>query len=402
MIGISFQSQQYYDYQDLKSLQDILKIDSIGSNFIYEDEQIIEYQIDRSKCLRLSDLIYLIKEKYFKLYLGQLLTLFNNLLEKVIQLQIEHNINHQYLDDNRIWLIFQDSNQCLNINYTYINYTIAFTGYQCQLYEQGQDLIIPAEQKIQQIIKDILNNFKNNKIYINDSQKDKIIKYIYDPIITECNKQNIQNTLKLLLDIQKQFKFNKEKQTIELDQNIIQLIDTSIIKKGIVQDYWKELIQNIIGESSFIIENVIISQIKHLIINLEHSSYHLIIYDKDVEVVNQLKSFQDKYKSIFEKKAQNIIQQQFENTLNKQMENYKFDIYEEEKKNILNSLLNRILKMKLNKYFQNSPHYFFKTDSNQLLQYQLNLITKLSQPIIIEEVELLIDFKNQMMIDQLI
>ncbi|CAD8088344.1 unnamed protein product [Paramecium primaurelia] len=402
MIGISFQSQQYYDYQDLKSLQDILKIDSIGSNYIYEDEQIIEYQIDRSKCLRLSDLIYLINEKYFKLYLGQLLTLFNNLLEKVIQLQIEHNINHQYLDDNRIWLIFQDSNQCLNINYTYINYTIAFTGYQCQLYEQGQDLIIPAEQKIQQIIKDILNNFKNNKIYINDSQKDKIIKYIYDPIITECNKQNIQNTLKLLLDILKQFKFNKEQQTIELDQNIIQKIDKRMITKGKVQDYWKELIQNIKGESSFIIENVIISKIKHLIFFFEFKRSSSINDDNKMEVVNQLKSFQDKYKSIFEKKAQNIIQQQFENTLNKQMENYKFDIYEEEKTNILNSLLNRILNMKLNKYFQNSPHYFFKTDSNQILQYQLNLITKLSQPIIIEEVELLIDFKILTLINELI
>ncbi|CAD8188565.1 unnamed protein product [Paramecium pentaurelia] len=243
---------------------------------------------------------------------------------------------------------------------------------------------------------------KNNNIYINDYQKDKIIKYIYDPIITECNKQNIQNTLKLLLNILKQFKFNKEQQTIELDQNIIQKIDTRMIKKGTVNEYWKELIQNIKGESSFIIENVIISKIKHLIFFFEYKRSSSINDDKEMEVVKQLKSFQDKYKKIFEKKAQNIIQQQFENTLNKQMENYKFDIDEEEKTNILNSLLNRILNMKLNKYFQNSPHYLLKIDSNQILQYQLNLITKLSQPIIIEEVELLIDFKYQMIIDELI
>ncbi|CAK58675.1 unnamed protein product (macronuclear) [Paramecium tetraurelia] len=259
MNGMAYKIFQYYSYKDLKSLQDILKIDSIGFVNIDEDEQIIEYEIDRSKCLRLSDLILMINQGFFQIYLGQLLGVFLDLLRKVISLKNQHNIDHQYLDDNRIWLVFQNPNKCINFDYQKIEYKIVFTGYQCQLYEESSEIKIPAEQKVQRIIKDILINFKNKNTFINSSEKDKIIKFIYDPIIQECDKMNIQNTLNLILEIFYKFKFNSEEQTIAIDQTKIKIDKTNLY---LVQNSFKDFIENLKGESSFILETFLFFQLK--------------------------------------------------------------------------------------------------------------------------------------------
>ncbi|CAK58676.1 unnamed protein product (macronuclear) [Paramecium tetraurelia] len=401
MNGMAYKTFQYYSYKDLKSLQDILKIDSIGFVNIDEDEQIIEYEIDRSKCLKLSDLILMINQGFFEIYLGQLLGLFLDLLRKVISLKNQHSIDHQYLDENRIWLVFQDSNKCINFDYQKIEYKIVFTGYQCQLYEESSEIKIPAEQKVQRIIKDILINFKNKNTFINSSEKDKIIKFIYDPIIQECDKMNIQNTLNLILEILNKFKFNSEEQTIAIDQAKIKIDKTNLY---FVQNSFKDFIENLKGESSFILETFLFFQLKSFTNMLDRKvSGFLKAGKKEIEKgLQMMKQFYEKYQCSFEKNIQSIIQTQFENILKQQLENYKFEISEEEKLELITSISNRILNMKLNKYVYNSPHYFIKADTKQILEYQINLFSTLSESIIKEEVELLIDLKILQLINELI
>ncbi|CAD8121185.1 unnamed protein product [Paramecium sonneborni] len=95
------------------------KFNPIGIVRIYQNEKIIEYQIDISKCLRLNDLIYMIVYiLYIKFYLTyNLQESFQNNFQLYFLIQQENSqhykdkykIDHQYLDYNRIWLIFQDS-----------------------------------------------------------------------------------------------------------------------------------------------------------------------------------------------------------------------------------------------------------------------------------------------------
>ncbi|CAD8206997.1 unnamed protein product [Paramecium octaurelia] len=402
MNAMTYQTQQYYSYKDLKSLQEILKIDSIGFFNIYEDEQIIEYQIDRSKCLRLSDLILMINQEFFIISLGQLLGVFLDILRKVISQKIQHNIDHSYLDDNRIWLVFQDPNQCISFEYQTIEYEITFTGYQCELYEEGSETKIPAEQKVQRIIKDILINLKNNNNFINSSERDKILKYIYDPIIQECDKMNIQNTLNLILDILKEFNFNSEEQTITLDKIKIIYDKRSLYLK---QTNFKKFIENFKGESPFILESFLFYKLKTYKNTQDRIVYEIFFSDNNKEIekgLQTLKSFYEKYQCSFQKKIQSIIQTQFENILKEQMESYKFEISEQEKQELITSIFNRILNMKLNRYFYNSPHYFLKAETKQIVEYQLNSLSKYSQLITTEEVELLIDLKILQLINELI
>ncbi|CAD8125193.1 unnamed protein product [Paramecium sonneborni] len=410
MEGMEYQTFQYYSYEDIKSLNEILKVDSIGFVNIYQDEKVIEYQIDRSKCLRLSDLIYLITENYAKIYLGQLLTIFLDLLKKVIKLEDKDKIEHLYLDDNRIWLNFKDRDQTIKVYVTKIDYSIAFTGYQCLLYEEGSNIPIPAKQKILKIIKDILNQFKNKKIFFNDSQKDKILKEIYNPIIQECDKLNILDTLNYIIGILQKQKYDSEEQYIDLDdcKGFLKLIESRKVTKQNTDLYIKDLIQNLEKEGSFFIENIFIAKIKYLFTILEKNNMILSTqiaynkFEKDDEFIKQMREYYGKYQTILKSNAQIIIKQIFNDNLKKEMEKFKFEITDEEKQLIIDSSLNRILNMKLNGYFYNSPFYSIKTSQNHIQLCQQRVITKFSTDIVIEEVEMLISYKNHLMIDELI
>ncbi|CAD8130274.1 unnamed protein product [Paramecium sonneborni] len=127
MLGLKYYTYQYYSYQDLEELKSVLKYDSIGEIKFYDDEKIIEYKINRERCLLLGDLIELIKIGFIRFHLGQLLLLFIQLLEKVKNME-SHKIEHKYLSLDRIWLKF-NNNQYLTIIYKRIEYEIAFTGY---------------------------------------------------------------------------------------------------------------------------------------------------------------------------------------------------------------------------------------------------------------------------------
>ncbi|CAK68410.1 unnamed protein product (macronuclear) [Paramecium tetraurelia] len=60
MLGLKYEYYQYFSYQDLQQLKEILTYDSIGEVKFYEDEKVIEYKINKSNCILLSELIELI------------------------------------------------------------------------------------------------------------------------------------------------------------------------------------------------------------------------------------------------------------------------------------------------------------------------------------------------------
>ncbi|CAD8124050.1 unnamed protein product [Paramecium sonneborni] len=210
MKHFSYLSEDIYTYENLVELKRILEFDGFGVSKIIEEDQCIQYSINREKCIRLSDLVYFISFKLVRIHLGQLLVLLKSLAEKVKQLQ-QANIEHHYLDCNRIWLKFNDQEQVFKIYYETQNYTIHFTGYQCPNYEDfdEQNLSMKSSQKILIIIKYIIDNYFD-KVILQENKnvvKKNIIDQLYygihnkdlDKLINEIDKiyQRIINLIKI-------------------------------------------------------------------------------------------------------------------------------------------------------------------------------------------------------------
>ncbi|CAD8126620.1 unnamed protein product [Paramecium sonneborni] len=412
MLGTEYWSYQYYTYQDIILLKKILKVDQVGFVKIYEDEKIIEYQIDRSQHLRLSDLIQMIKANYAKIKLGQLIQLFLNLINQVLQLQISYQIEHQYLDVNRIWLIFNDPNQIINVFPNKIKYSIGFTGYQCQLYEDSLHQIKPAQKEILQIIKDILIDFKSSHIFFNDSKKNQILKLIYDPIIQECDKFNIYNTQNVIIEILCKQDFDNEQQSISLDD--IQQINNCMKQRKITKKYCENCIKYFIDmfkeQQSYFIEKILMQNMKNLVAILDDQQQpqdqndilqHQIL-NMSAEKLEKLQQHFESQQSKLKNNLKQSINQLLEDILENQMKNFKLQISEEEKQKLLNNLLDRIVNMKFNKYFYNSIYFSKKQNQQDFQQYQESLITKFSTEIVTKEVEMLIQYKILLLIDELI
>ncbi|CAD8191384.1 unnamed protein product [Paramecium octaurelia] len=402
MIGMQYQSYQYYSYENLKELQEIIKVDGIGIMDIDEDEQIIEYQIDRSKCVRLSDLIYMITQNFLRFHLGQLLDLFQKLLKKVMLFQINH-IEHSYLDTNRIWLVFENQSPPLSIVYTTIDYKIAFTGYQCQFYEKGSN-IISADYQIQKIIKVILNNFKKNNIFFNDSKQNEIKQQIYDPIIQACDKHDIKNTQSVINYIQADFEFQKEQQTIswdiQLENSKVDLVRKQHIDQ--IQQQLKDYIYALKQETSFTLEFIILTQIQNMAAPLDNPKCKFNKVDKNNEYFKIVKQIQEENQIIQKNHLQKDIQQAVDKALKKMLEYYKFEFSQEEKQELYDGVLERILNLKLMQYFYNSPHYHLEISQENLLERELSLQRQFIQKIANEEVGRLIQLHILILINDLI
>ncbi|CAK92010.1 unnamed protein product (macronuclear) [Paramecium tetraurelia] len=401
---MQYQSYQYYSYGNLKELQEIIKVDGIGIMNIDEDEQIIEYQIDRSKCVRLSDLIYMITYNFLRFHLGQLLELFAQLLKKVISQQAQNHIQHQYLDTNRIWLVFKNESPRLSVVYTKIDYTIAFTGYQCQLFEKGPRDTKSADEQIQNIIKAILKKFKKDNIFFNPSKKNEIDNQIYDPIIQACDKLCIETTFEVIMQLQSKYELNKVQQTIQLDIQLenskVDLARNQNLPK--IEQQLKAYIYALKSETIFDLEFIILTQIENMIVPLENPKINFNKIEEHNEYFKEVKSIQQKTYIKRKEQLQSCIQQIIEDALKKMLEDYKFEFKQEEKQELNETVVNRILNLKLNKYFYNSPHYHLKISEESLLQQQLSLQSKLIQKVVNEEVQMLIYYHILLLIDDLI
>ncbi|CAD8187771.1 unnamed protein product [Paramecium pentaurelia] len=404
MLGMEYICQQFYSYQDVQQLKEIIKIDQIGIINIYEDEQIIKYQIDRSKCLRLSDLIYMINQNFVRLYLGQLLTLFVNLLNKVISLQTQYNIYHQYLDPNRIWLIFQNSFRSVGFVYTKIDYKIAFTGYQCQQYVIGSNLPISAYEKIQQIIKAILKQFQKNNMFFKNSTQNEIKQQIYDPIIQVCDKLDIFATLDKIQGILKEFGFDEQQQTIKFEDSLknqkVEIIRNQNIKQ--IEQQIKEYVQVLKDEENpLILEMIILTQMKNIASTIENQQ-KLKKVEKDNHYLKSMESFYEEYQIQLKNSTENIIQVIVKDTLQQKLIQYKLEYLEEEIQKLTQNIVKKIVNMRLNQYFYNSPHYYIRYDQQHLLQCQLSLYSKLLLEIVNEEIDIFILLQVILVIDEFI
>ncbi|CAD8045487.1 unnamed protein product [Paramecium sonneborni] len=241
MFGINYDVVEYYQYENKTQLEKELELNKVGRYEFMPDEKWIKYTINQERCIRLSDLIYYIEEKLIYMSIGQILKLCEKLLQKVIDLN-ENQIDHKYLISYRIWLILEKDSEFLTICNQNLKYSISFTGFQCPIYETGEEQqvssnsILKIVDKIITVQKGSMQEMKGQKYWYNlifqpILQKDQINSKI--EIIsnnTSIYRQDkyydkYQKDIKLLLDQRKQMMqntknvFNQTTSNCENQQN---------------------------------------------------------------------------------------------------------------------------------------------------------------------------------------
>ncbi|CAD8127278.1 unnamed protein product [Paramecium sonneborni] len=352
MLGLKYDTYQYYSYKDLQQLKEILKYDSIGETKIYEDEKIIEYKINRSKCFLLSDLIELIKIGFVRFHLGQLLILFIMLLEKVKYMR-NHNLKHKYLSLDRIWLIFKN-NQYLTILYKKVDYQIAFTGYQNEFREDLSKTKCDDSKNILQIISSIIQYFANNNIVCNKkcSSKNDIFNNIYLVIYNSCKNQDIQQTIDIIDKLLLSNQFDPNFQTISFDDKIVDHYKYS--KRKYQQLTIEKTLQQLIlkyNQNPLVLDLFLFEKINEMRINLKNwKCLDLDEIQEEQKYQKVLLNYQQKNK-IQEEQACSILTGLINQYVKIKYEIYfKFEMDQSYKQNIID----QIMELKITKYFENS------------------------------------------------
>ncbi|CAD8196504.1 unnamed protein product [Paramecium octaurelia] len=399
MIGFNYCSNQSYSYLDLDVLCRIIEYDPIENMQIYQEEKSIKYIIDRTKYVRLSDLIFSIKAKFIRFHLGQLLMLFTAMLKKTIEME-DLEIEHLYLDENRIWLELKNNSPQLSILYVKFQYSLRFTGYQCIIYEDDLDEKMKASTKLLQIISGILQDFKTEKITCNkqDSYFSKIVDEIYDPIIQSCQNQNITDTLNSINGILSNHQYDQDSQTINYDDNLIdhylyQLRDYRL--EGIKKEFMESI--NKYETNQLILEASLMQKVEQIGKNVDE----LFSYNPKAEESKKIDLIcvvQDKR----EKVLKNLLDSLFIHYFQEMGKDYKFSISQEEEYQMKQNIMKNIQNHHLQQYFENSIYFYFKPDQIQLEQnYQL-LLQNLIKSFIKDEIELYIQLQILKLIEDLI
>ncbi|CAD8130924.1 unnamed protein product [Paramecium sonneborni] len=401
MLGFKFQQCPYYSYVNFNLLQQQLNYENFGDTQIDHEQQMIEYFIDGSRCLRLQDLIYSIEVKFTKFHLGQLLVLFQKILEKIFQME-QQELEHNFLDQTRIWLTLEQNSPPLKITYQTIQYKINFTGYQCKLYENDLDESIKASEKILIIISSILQEFKEKRIACNNDNTNlqKIVNEIYDPIIQQCQKGGIIETTNIIINLLQKFQYENTFQTISFDDKYLDYYSYSL-RDYRLTDIKLELDEfiNTYGQYGKQLESILLLKVKKIGQNLDN------FYSPKNEFENQeIENFLNLEKQFTQQNIKEIatfVEILTDNSIENNLSQYKFQISPDDRKIIYDSIQTRVRDQKLFKYFETYPMIFiqnrFRFQDNLRFIYQ-NLIKEIAE----QEVELYVELQILMLIDELI
>ncbi|CAD8057273.1 unnamed protein product [Paramecium primaurelia] len=372
MLGMQYHSYQYYSYIDIEKLKIILEVDQIGDVTLYEDEKTIKYKIDRSKHIRLSDLIELIEIGFIRFHLGQLLLLFQNLLIKV-KLMEDHKLEHNYLRADRIWLNLKEQTQ-LSITYQKIQYSISFTGYQCQFYDNLEQKEVADSQRILQIISLIIKRLKTNNIFLNKHGKsnNQIIDKIYEPILQSCQKGQIGDTINQLKILLTTYSYNSNDQKVSFDDNLIDEYKYSKRKhqKNKIEMQLQQLIAKL-DQIPLVTELFIFQKIKEIRVNLKNwQSLQFNDNDEKLTYHKMLQTYNNN-KNQFLQTAIVIITEMLDNIVKNKIDIiFKESMQQSEKGQIINT----IIEFKLLNYFENTNDIFLTIEP----QFYMKLIIDLA------------------------
>ncbi|CAD8152367.1 unnamed protein product [Paramecium pentaurelia] len=372
MLGMQYHSYQYYSYIDIQKLKKILEWDKIDNVTLYEDEKTIKYKIDRSKHIRLSDLIELIEIGFIRFHLGQLLLFFQNLLMKV-KLMEDQNLEHNYLREDRIWLNLQEQTQ-LSITYQKIKYSISFTGYQCQFYENLEEQVVADQQKILQIISLIIKRLKKNNIFLNKHGKsnNQIIDYIYEPILQSCQKGQIGDTINQLNILLTTYSYNSNDQTVSFDDRLIDEFMYSKRKhqKNKIEMQLQQLIAKL-DQIPLVTELFMFEKIKEIRLNLKN--WESLQFNDNDEILkyHQMLQTYNKNKNQFLQPAIALITGMLDDIVKNKIDIiFKESMQQAEKEQIINTIIG----FKLLNYFENTNDIFLTIEP----QFYMKLIIDLA------------------------
>ncbi|CAD8126619.1 unnamed protein product [Paramecium sonneborni] len=396
MKHFKYSSKDIYTFENLDDLKRELKFDNIGQVNIKEQEQLIEYIVNREKFMRLSDLIIFISNDFVRIHFGQLLILVQSLATKVQKME-ENMIQHYYLDSNRIWLHFIDLDQRPSIKYQLLDYVINFTGYQCPNYEkfdESVDLKIKASKKILFIIKQIiLSCYQKIILKQNQYQQDK--ENILNSILHNIENKNLNDFIKQIDGFLEEYQYNKQKQIINLDEDIHNMSDVRYDKQIL---YWLD-IQKIIPQGQtteteqqpIILEYCLYQCLPSIIQQLNSTQeYQRINYNPEMT-----RQMIENTQSQINDNILKFIREQVQSEIDKQIQYYQqFYKFTFKKDEITNSLTNVLNNHAILKYFNNTYTYNFKDNymiNSDNLQYQNNNLFKAMQKAILQAITLYVD-----------
>ncbi|CAD8073087.1 unnamed protein product [Paramecium primaurelia] len=159
-----FNYNSYLTYTFNRSIDEmnrILEIDRFQNYQINQDQKIIKYTINNSNSIKLSYLLRFIEVEYLKFSLAQMIQLGIDIYKKYINLK-DHQIEHNYLSLDRIYLTVQDESYAFSILPKQLQYSIHFTGYDCPFYEleNYESFKKNDEQSVIEIITHIIQTAK--------------------------------------------------------------------------------------------------------------------------------------------------------------------------------------------------------------------------------------------------
>ncbi|CAD8124786.1 unnamed protein product [Paramecium sonneborni] len=236
MKGLNFESTLTYTYsKSQEQMKNILEQDGFQKLKQNDDLKVVEYTIDHSRQIKLSQLLYLQEIRYIQLNIAQNIQLCLDIIMKYQKLK-DQNIQHNYLSSDRIILNLTDQQSQITILPQNLNYTIHFVGYDCPFYESKNYINSSKndDQSIKEIIINILQIKKNERM----TKKNKNQNWNIDT-------DQVKNNKIILPDI------NKEEQKKKFNQKYSELaqIIESLLAEGIFKS-----IEEFVQKSKLIFE----------------------------------------------------------------------------------------------------------------------------------------------------
>ncbi|CAD8126628.1 unnamed protein product [Paramecium sonneborni] len=360
MLNFPYACEDVYSFENQEELIKAIDFDQIGQIYVDQDNKSITYKMDRSKSLRLSDLIFWIESDFVRIHLGQLLHLISNLLQKVQFLESK-GIEHNYLDLNRIWLQIKQNSQYPCLIYQFLYYSLHFIGYQCPFYEkQNSQYMLKASLRINEIIQIIINKcFNQIRLKSKNTQKrNEIFKEILQPIIDLCKSNSTSNQIIAFI----QEKLKKYNYQDDMKNKLVQSLIIDDNSNDYIQSQRHSIIENVNKDLKQIIE--LVGNMDRLQLNIYYKhlkSYQKIKFEyqsqaQELYRLLQKRELQLKYK------INELVQISMKSSLQEYEKQFKFEITENEIQLIEQEIFDQIIKSKYVKYFNNTFWLYFNNE----------------------------------------
>ncbi|CAD8129065.1 unnamed protein product [Paramecium sonneborni] len=396
MLKLNYQSEERQTFSNLEEILKVVEIDDFGIPDINFNKKTITYQINHQRCIRLSDLKFWIVNNLVRIHLGQLLDLCLKLLQKVKFLESK-SIQHNYLDQNRIWLILDQNSASPSVIYQFLSYQILFTGYQSPCYESGLK-VIQATTQIKNIVKLFLEECIGNINLKKKTPQNK--QQILEPIIEQCkNNQNIQEIIKSIEKILLQYRYqeniqNKSSQSLDIDddnnydrQKLIEQINIQI----------DQIIECGSKHGQLLIEKLLHYYIPIISKQLGLNSKLNLDYQNEVE---KQRNILDQQEQQFKQKISDQIKILIKNSIIEYEKDFKFEITESDLNSIEKEIINSIMESQYIKYFQNT--YQLHHNTKDIMQSKIQITNKFLNEEVKDKISLFYMFKILELIDNLI